>query len=279
MRLMRHALLPWVVAPAMTAAAGDPATSPATRPKATRPALPPADRLDLYLLMGQSNMIGRDTRMAPSDRRTDPHILAMDKEGRWQLAADPLPHEGMSNGVGLGMSFARHMRKLTPDRSIGLIPTAVGGSPLSQWVKGGELYEKAVRRAREAKKAGRLAGVLWHQGETDTGDKELAATYQRRLTGMIADLRRDLGEPDLPVVVGALGAFLDEGKWPFVPQVNQALADLLQRVPRTAFVGSEGLTDLGDRVHFDARSARELGRRYAQSMAKLRQDRSVRRPP
>jgi hypothetical protein len=40
-----------------------------------------------------------------------------------------------------------------------------------------------------------------------------------------------------------------------------------------AFVSAEGLTSNGDFVHFDNKSQRELGRRYAEAYLKLMDDR------
>ena len=60
--------------------------------------------------------------------------------------------------------------------------------------------------------------------------------------------------------MGQLGEF---AKFPFASQVNEQLALLPLKMPHCAFVSSAGLTDKGDRVHFDTRSLREFGRRYA----------------
>jgi hypothetical protein len=55
--------------------AAPPATAPATRP--ATPATPPAkDVFHIYLLMGQSNMVGRDT-VPVAAQVDDPRILAL----------------------------------------------------------------------------------------------------------------------------------------------------------------------------------------------------------
>ena len=140
--------------------------------------------LNLYLLIGQSNMVGRDA-IEDEDRWTDPRITTWTLEGDWTQAKNPLPHsDGGSNGVGPGMSFARVMIEHDPSVKIGLIPCAVGGMPLSRWVKGADHYENAVKQAREAMKHGQLKGILWHQGESDSDTPERANTYLDRLTNM-----------------------------------------------------------------------------------------------
>lgn len=50
-----------------------------------------------------------------------------------------------------------------------------------------------------------LAGFIWFQGWNDMIDVEATAEYADNLAAMIQDLRRDLGVPGLPVVVGQMG--------------------------------------------------------------------------
>ena len=60
--------------------------------------------------------------------------------------------------------------------------------------KGARFYDEALRRVREARKTGILKGILWHQGEGNSGEPE---TYLEKLKGLIADLRKDLGQENL----------------------------------------------------------------------------------
>lgn len=222
-------------------------------------AVQPKD-LDLFLLIGQSNMAGRGT-VEDQDKVPIPHVYSLDKDLHWVPAVDPLHFDRPKLiGVGLGRSFARTLLAANPEASIGLIPAALGGSKLSQWEPGGELYTEAVRRARAAMRSGHLRGILWHQGESDTNSEEEARTYRDRFTAFLAALRKDLGAEDVPVVVGQLGEFFEP---PLAAVVNEQLATIPLHIRRTAFVSSAGLTDRGDRIHFNSASYREFGRRYA----------------
>ncbi|MDG2127900.1 MAG: sialate O-acetylesterase [Fuerstiella sp.] len=87
------------------------------------------------LLMGQSNMVGRGemTRWPPH-----PRVLSFNRAGKWIPAVDPLHETSSRDRVGPGVSFARGMLHVVDQGiTIGLIPCAVGGSPLSRWEKGG----------------------------------------------------------------------------------------------------------------------------------------------
>ena len=86
---------------------------------------------------------------------------------------------------------------------------------------------------------------------------------------MVADLRRDLGLPDLPVVVGQLGPYINPERFRGIEVVRTALRNLPAAVPHVAFMDADGLTHKGDGVHFDAASEIELGRRYALALVAL----------
>jgi len=240
--------------------------------------LPPQERFHLYLLIGQSNMAGRG-KLSPEYAVSSERILKFSEENTWVEATEPLHFDKPTiAGAGLGTSFARAMADANPNVTVGLIPCAVGGTPLERWCKGGDLYQKALARARLAMKNGTLKGILWHQGEGDSGTEEKARSYGERLAKMITDLRADLGAGDVPFVAGKLGEFLKRqtksGSRSFWPVVNEQIALLPQRVPRAAVVESKGLKHKGDDVHFDTPSLREFGKRYAAAMRRLQQQSS-----
>lgn len=224
----------------------------------------------LYLLIGQSNMAGRG-KMTPADKKPTPGVLTMDAANQWRPAAHPLHFDKPSMaGVGLGLDFATIMRAANEQVTIGLIPSAFGGTSLDQWAKGTKLYDAAVARAAAGAKSGMLRGVLWHQGEADSTAR-LAPTYAARLTQMIRDLRRDLHSPELPVVLGELGHFRQD-KNASTNKINRQLAQVAAEVPHVKLVSAADLQDMGDQTHFDADSLREFGRRYAAQMQLLQDD-------
>ena len=226
---------------------------------------PSSAPMQVFLLIGQSNMAGR-AAIGPQDRVPDPHVYVLTKQLTWAPAVDPLHFDKPEiAGVGPGLSFGRALAAAEPQVVIGLVPAAFGGTSLDDWKPGGELYNAAVARTRTALQHGRLAGILWHQGESDSSP-ELAATYAARFAALIARLRADLSAPEVPVIVGETGRFR-----PDAGAINRVLSDLPQTVRACAFVSAEGLTDKGDRLHFDTRSQHELGQRYARAWLALAQ--------
>lgn len=227
--------------------------------------LPAKEKLHLYLLIGQSNMAGRGV-IEEVDKQVHPRVIKFTKEETWAPGLDPLHFDKpMIAGVGLGSAFARAMADADETVVIGVVPCAVGGTPLSRWQKGGDLYKQAVARTKAAMKDGTLKGILWHQGEADSGSEATAKTYGERLSGMVRDLRAELGAGDVPFVAGKLGEFLKSNS----QLVNEQIDTLPTQVPNAAVASSKDLNAKSDRIHFDSPSLREFGKRYAAAMQKL----------
>jgi hypothetical protein len=243
-------------------------------PAAKAVKLPPKSKFQLFLLVGQSNMAGRGA-VENQDRAPHPLVVMLNQAGEWVPAVDPMHFDKTAAGVGLGKTFGKLVAEANPGVAVGLIPCAVGGSPIDAW-KPGEYYaptkshpwDDAISRAKLALAAGELKGILWHQGESDSNDK-LAAGYAAKLDDLIARLRKELNAPNVPFIAGQMGVFADVPWSDAKKVVDQAHQQLPTRVARTAFVSADGLKHKGDKVHFDSASLREFGRRYAEVYFKL----------
>jgi hypothetical protein len=212
----------------------------------------------VFLLIGQSNMAGRG-RVEPVDLVPHPRVFSLAKDQRWAPAVEPIAFDkpGLA-GVGPGCAFGKSVADSHPNWVVGLVPSAFGGTTLAQWSPDRPLYKDAVLRTRAALRGGaRLSAILWLQGESET--PESAQTYIARFGLMATALRTDLNAKDVPILVGEIGHFVS-----VAPSVNPQLSRLPGAVPACILVSSLGLTDKGDRLHFDSASAREMGKRFAQ---------------
>ena len=239
---------------------------------AEQPSLPDPAKFHIYLLAGQSNMAGRG-ELTPSNRVATVRVLKMDKEGRWVPAEEPIHFDVPFAGAGLGASFARAMADAESDVTIGLVPCAVGGSPMWRWDPGTMYYTNTIARAKAAMKVGTLKGILWHQGCSEANVETNAFGYAARVAKMMRSFRKDLGAPDVPIVAGELGWFLDDvvGYKPskYWRQVNTEINLLPRLLEKCAVVSSEGLTANADNLHFNTPSQRAFGLRYAKAMRGL----------
>lgn len=237
----------------------------------------PEDREQFHviLLVGQSNMAGRG-KVAAEDKTPHPRLLMLNKAGEWGPAVDPLHFDKPGIvGVGLGKTFGMDYAEAHPGVTVGLVPCAVGGSPIRSWEPGGyheqtktHPWDDMLPRAKRALEKGTLKVILWHQGESDSNLTD-APKYEARLHELIARFRRELNAAEVPFIAGQMGIF-EERPWSEAKkQVDQVHQELPKHVERTAFASAEGLKHKGDNVHFDAASLREFGHRYFKAFEQL----------
>lgn len=233
------------------------------------------DRLDLYLLIGQSNMKGRGHM--PEEPRSDPRIVMMHlRTDQWfnarhplHLVGDPETFKGHDNaGVGPGLAFADAVAKAHPGARIGLIPCAKGGTSITLWKDGAKLYTEAIRRTKLALQEGpegktKLKGVLWLQGEADSPPQRMK-NYAAALNDLVDRLRKDLDDPDLPFLAATIGEIRPDTAESLRSVINEILIDLPNHRENTATVDARDLKGhIGDNVHYDTASQEEIGRRFA----------------
>jgi len=242
------------------------------------------ERVDIYLLLGQSNMKGRG--VIPSGQSANPLIVNMNmSDHQWYVAQHPLHKAGVPDlidgsdnaGVGPGLDFAAALLEQEEGVRIALIPCAVGGSWINLWQPGQNFYTNAVARAQKALAdappgKGRIRGVLWLQGESDATEARYAA-YESKLSTLIRSLRTDLNEPELPFIACTIGTFIDRSKYPRVDEINEVLLTLPAREPFTACVDARDLTGhIGDSMHYNTGSQTIIGARYADAFFALTAD-------
>ncbi len=227
----------------------------------------------IFFLMGQSNMSGYATLEA-GDTIPVPHIVklpTLSTDGlHWQPAAHPLHNRLDSDRFGLGLSFAEAYLKSHQGVTVGLVPLAWGGSGIDNLKKGSAVYADFIKKLAYAKAQGTIKGVLWHQGESDTVTEELAKSYEKKLHQLIADIRADVGDPNLPFIVGNLAEFYGTSKEHNQPDrierigiVKSVLRNIPAKLPHTGFVESTGCESIDwHNVHFDRKSYILLGKRY-----------------
>lgn len=230
---------------------------------------PPAkQKIWVFLLAGQSNMAGRG-QVEPMDTLVNKKIFSISPVNQLIYAKEPLHfYEAGRAGLDCGRSFAETMLAHTPgDVSILVIPTAIGGSSISQWLgdstyRGVKLLSNFREKIQLAKQYGEIKGILWHQGESDA-KKELIPLYQKRMTDLFAIFRSMAGDAQLPILMGELGSYSnDPVNW---KGINNALHNYSSEDKRTAMISTADLVHRGDTVHFNSEGQRIMGARFAKT--------------
>lgn len=215
-----------------------------------------------FLMIGQSNMAGRG--IASEVPPIENGCCFVLRNGIFRPMHYPVNFDRFFSGLNLCESFADTYQREN-NVEVGLIPAADGGSTMDQWHEGEILFDHACYLAELASRTSEIKGILWHQGEAECAPA-LYSTYEERLTAMIEAMRKRLGMPDVPFLVGGLGDFLKD--CPLSPNlsnyvhVNEALRAVASKVKNVGFVSAEGLGANGDNLHFNSKALREFGIRY-----------------
>ncbi|WP_422080757.1 sialate O-acetylesterase [Ulvibacterium sp.] len=235
--------------------------------------LPQQSNLWVFVMAGQSNMTGRGT-IEPRDTIRNNRIFAINNKNDIVLAQEPLHfYEPSGAGLDCGMSFGLEMLKNVPlEVSILLIPTAVGGSSIEQWIndetwRGVALSSNFRERVKASQKHGTLKGILWHQGESDAHKGRTKEEHLENMGTLFGRLRAIVGQASLPIVVGKLGSFgIQQKQW---DQINASIEAYASSDDFCEVIETFDLKHKGDSLHFNSAAQREMGKRYARAILEL----------
>ncbi|WP_246035359.1 sialate O-acetylesterase [Dictyobacter kobayashii] len=242
---------------------------------------------DIWVLAGQSNMEGIGDLI--DEEKPSPFVHSFQSREEWAQAEEPLhwldesprlvhhvlwgrdrvEHSPVRDpqrvkGTGLGLTFAkeRYARTGVP---VGLIPSAHGGTSMEQWDPqlrdqgSASLYGALCERVKAV--GGKVAGVLWYQGESDCNPEGVEHYHQRMLT-LIQALRSDLGSAELPFYYVQIGGLVSEGTPVGWHGIREAQRTLQNALPGIALVSAIDL-ELDDLIHIGTQGLKRLGRRLA----------------
>ena len=238
--------------------------------------IPTAEKVWVFMLAGQSNMAGRG-QVEPQDTVPNNRILTINKNGELIVAKEPLhfyERDFRNSGTGLdcGLSFGRTILKQIPnDVSILIIPTAVGGSSISQWLedenhRGVNLLSNFKEKAALGMKYGQIKGILWHQGEADAKPEKISL-YKDRLSKLFSEFRETVQNAELPIVLGELGSYSKNYEnW---QAINKQIEAYAATDTNASFIKTNDLIDKGDKVHFNTEGQRIMGQRFAEELLKI----------
>jgi len=226
----------------------------------------------VFIMAGQSNMAGRGI-VEPEDTISYKRILSINKEGQVIIAKEPLHfYEPDRTGLDCGLSFAKTLLKKTPGNiSLLIIPTAVGGSSIRQWLgdsvyRDVKLFSNFLAKVEIAKQNGVIKGILWHQGESDANEKDIPL-HKERLGLLFSKFRTAAGNNELPVLLGELGSFSDNPV--NFDLINKAIHEYTAEDKNSCVISTKDLKDKGDHLHFNSEGQRTMGKRFAEAYLKM----------
>jgi hypothetical protein len=247
----------------------------------------------IYILSGQSNM--NTFRHTLDELKKGYPNLEIPTRNIWYVEAGfrgGLPKE--NGGWGVETPFGIDMAKDIKSPVL-LFKSNQGGTTLTKdWrppstVKrsGGEvgyLYNRMIRRLHNmikdveticppVKERGyEIAGFVWFQGESDAcdSDPEVWKDYKEKLRELIADVRSDVGVPNLPFLIVQINNIPLWDGTPDKPKggaiIREAEKKVAEEDPKGVWIST---SNLSNGYHYDANAHMIIGQRMAQAMLPL----------
>lgn len=224
---------------------------------------------DVYVIAGQSNAAGMGKDFVSDFPELGVHLLK--NSGRWDIATHPMSdstetihpqnRDGINTGHSPFLSFGKYMKREL-GYPIGLVQTALGGSPLRSWsAPHGNLYRSMIA---VLKKLNGVKGILWYQGCCDA-DPDKCGTYGERFAQMVQDVRRELEQPNLPFFTCQIYKVMyqceeqRDRSWGIVREAQRMAA---RKIPNVFVIPATG-GGMADVIHNSAASNLMLGERLA----------------
>ena len=211
----------------------------------------------VFVLAGTSNMLGGNAKIEnlPDDLREPLTDVLAYKNGEW------VPLEAGKNLVGNEAAFGRAMAKHL-GQPVGITWTSVryvaSNSP-------GPGIMNLVKQSSEKGRPIEIAGLLLDVSYGDGQKEETAKAYGEGLTRWIETVRRDLDQPNLPIVMNR--AIPPKSKTSHLETVRQAQDAL--KLPNFRVFNCDDVQRGNDNVHFNTAGRLEMGKRFAAGMMEM----------
>lgn len=197
---------------------------------------------DIYVIAGQSNASGTGKGASADGPALGVHLFANDES--WKLATHPLEDAtdtlhpititSVFHGHSPWLAFGKRLLTRT-GIPVGLIPTALGGSRIEQWVREDGGYGSLLLNMEEMirKAGGEIAGILWYQGESDAlgpATEDRIGRYPQRFHTLLEAFRTIAVKSgaELPVFTAQLGAYTapdaPDPQWSRMREIQRGIA-------------------------------------------------------
>ncbi len=227
---------------------------------------PHPDPVQVFIFAGQSNMSG-----AGLSNELNPALKIVPPNATLSIHFYGYEYTDFSAGnFGPEVEFIQEITQAHPNQKYLFIKYAWGGTSLTQWLPGTTHYQTLKNNVFKALGALNtdydLAGFLWMQGETDAFSPNDAGLYADRFNTMITSLRNELGEPNLPVLIGQI----DPPTACCTATVQAAEADFVASDAQARWVLTGGLSRCwNDPIHYNSAGQIDLGHRFFASYQTL----------
>jgi len=200
----------------------------------------PRERFIVYLLIGNCNMVGRDTTL---DATTHPrawndqiqdftHAQAVG----WIPAKAPLHRDTWWPYGGPDMHLLKRLIDRYPaDYTFGIVKNADAGTSVDSYQQGQALYNEIVSAAQKVQGEATLGGIVMFTGDIESRNSS-ADQFVSKVRAMVEAMRADLKRPDLPFFMNRFSEN-SSGKGTYWRTLAAQIQQIPSKIPGSAVAG------------------------------------------
>ena len=222
--------------------------------------------VQVFIFAGQSNMSG-----GGMSNELDPSLKIVPANATLHIHFYGYDYTDFSAGnFGPEIEFIHEITNANPTQKFLFIKYAWGGTGMNQWMPGTTHYQTLKNKIYQAlgglNSDYELSGFLWMQGETDAFSPYDSGLYGQRFTTMITSLRNELGDSDIPVLIGQI----DPPNSCCAATVRAAEEEFVENDAYSRLVLTGGLSrHWSDPIHYNTAGQIDLGHRFFASYQSL----------
>jgi len=269
--------------------------------------LPTSDTLSIVFVGGQSNALnlhadaslvptsGLDSSILfyyhsglPPDQTTYPESFIATSDSTWTTLQTQVqsPYIGLFDSFfGPEMLLGRTLAE-NGWQNLAIFKVVYAGTHLAHdWKKGDhsmadaydhflDQLEIATDSLQQWNIPWKFVGMCWMQGESDAYSLDFANAYAENLTTFINDVRLDLGEGQLSVVLGKISN--QNPAYQYSNMVRSAQQSVANNDPHISLISLDDQPMDTDGLHFMAQGVITMGLRFAEALLALKTPSSVR---
>jgi hypothetical protein len=237
----------------------------------TEVACPPqSSEMAVILAIGQSNSANSSlSKISPKFGQTIYNYFA----GKCYIALSPLLG-ATGEGGGFITPLADHLIESRAYKSVVIVASGIGATPISRWQRHGDLNEMLLETISQLIKNYNPTHIVWHQGESDFINKTSAKVY----FSSFESLKKSLNDIEVraPFLI-AIATQCNQPDWTLSNPTSDGQKSLLKM--DNVFLGAN--TDVllsesdraTDRCHFSESGLNKTAQSYAKAIMQLQANR------
>lgn len=225
------------------------------------------DSLDVFVFLGQSNMVGAGDICALSDLKFPGDVQMINRSYSPKRLSKKKKHS-ISN-YGPEFFFAKQLAKHRANNTSLFLKVAIGGSDVAQWNQGENYCDTILTYLKYIRKnfSPKTYTFFWAHGESDVKLGTSREKYQSELNQLLFSIRKEIESSQFSFIMNIVN--VDKYGLEKLSDIQTAQLSVCESHTSIHCISSEDLDMQKDKVHYSVEGLKQLGEYYFNTYQKI----------